>query len=76
MTETMEKLQGQFAQLTSQERAELAHFLICSLEREEDVDVEAAWEVELARRGADIQRGKATGKPAAQVFAELRAQYS
>jgi len=76
MTETMEKLKTQLEQLTSQERAELAYFLLCSLEQEEDVEAEAAWEAELARRVADIQSGKSVGKPAAQVFAELRAQYS
>jgi hypothetical protein len=48
MTETMEKLKTQLGQLTSQERAELAYFLPCSLE--EDREGEAAWEVELARR--------------------------
>ena len=59
-----------------QERAELAHFLLCSLEQEAETDVDAAWEAELARRVADIQSGKVVGLPAAQVFDELRAQFS
>ena len=41
-----------------------------------DADVDAAWEAELARRVADIQSGKVVGIPAAQVFDELRAQFS
>jgi putative addiction module component (TIGR02574 family) len=76
MTETVEKLKGQMEQLSSRERAELVYFLIRSLEPEEDADADAAWEVELARRVADIQSGKVIGKPAAQVFDELRTQYS
>ena len=76
MTDTMEKLKTQLGRLTNQERAELAHFLLCSLEQEDDGEIEAAWEAELARRVADIQSGKAVGKPAAQIFAELRTQYS
>jgi putative addiction module component (TIGR02574 family) len=76
MTEIMEQLKGQLERLPSQERAELAHFLLCSLEQEAEADVDAAWEAELARRVADIQSGKVVGIPAAQVFDELRAQFS
>ena len=76
MTETMEQLKGQLERLPRQERAELAHFLLCSLEQEAETDVDAAWEAELARRVADIQSGKVVGIPAAQVFDELRAQFS
>ena len=48
-------------QLSSRERAKLVSFLLRSLEPEEDVEVEAAWEAELARRVTDIQRGKVVG---------------
>ena len=43
---------------------------------EKDEGYEAAWEVELARRVEDIESGRVTGKPAKQVFAELRKKYS
>ena len=76
MTATMEQLKVQLERLPRQERAELAHFLLCSLEQEADADVDAAWEAELARRMADMQSGKVVGIPAAQVFDELRAQFS
>jgi putative addiction module component (TIGR02574 family) len=76
MAETIEQLKMQLERLPRQERAELAHFLLCSLEQDTDADADAAWEVELARRVADIQSGKVVGIPAAQVFAELRAQFS
>src|SRR5713101_8587542 len=59
----LEQLKSQLGLLTPQERAELAHFLLLSLEEEADEGVEAAWEAELARREAEIKSGKAVGKP-------------
>jgi putative addiction module component (TIGR02574 family) len=81
MPTAIENLKAELAGLTEQERAELAHFLLDTLDNTEvdatiDVDVEAAWDAELARRADEIQRGTAVGKPAEQVFAELREKYS
>jgi putative addiction module component (TIGR02574 family) len=76
MTETAEKLKAQLSQLSMQERAELAHFLIHPLDEGVDADAEAAWEAELARRVEEIRSGKAVGEPADKVFAELRKKYS
>ena len=76
MTETAEQLKAQLSQLSTQERAELAHFLIHSLDEGVDADAEAAWDAELARRMAEIRSGKAVGEPADKVFAELRKKYS
>ena len=76
MTEIAEKLKSQLSQLSIQERAELAHFLIHSLDEGVDADAEAAWDAELARRMEDIRSGKAVGEPADKVFAELREKYS
>lgn len=76
MTEAVERLKAELGTLTSEERADIAHFLIHTLEQEEDGDVEAAWDAELARRAAEIEEGRVTGKPAEQVFAELRKKYS
>jgi putative addiction module component (TIGR02574 family) len=49
----------------------LAHFLLHSLEPEEE-DLAAAWDLEIARRVDEIQSGRAAGTPAEEVFAELR----
>jgi putative addiction module component (TIGR02574 family) len=73
MTETAEKLK---AQLSTQERAELAHFLIHSLDEGVDADVETVWDTELARRLEEIRSGNTVGEPADKVFAELRKKYS
>jgi putative addiction module component (TIGR02574 family) len=76
MTETAERMKHELAQLSQRDRAELAHFLIHSLDEEADPDAEAAWDAELARRMAEIQSGQAVGEPAEQVFAEIRAKYT
>lgn len=76
MTETAEKLKSELSQLSRQERAELAHFLIHSLDEEVDEDAEAAWDAELAQRMEELKSGKAIGEPADKVFAELRAKYA
>ncbi|MFI5458641.1 MAG: addiction module protein [Isosphaerales bacterium] len=79
MAVALERLKVELAGLTEQERADLAHFLLNSLDDASagaDADVEAAWDTELARRADEIQRGTAVGKPADQVFAELRQKHS
>ncbi len=75
MSVTLEALKSQLGALPNRDRAELARFLIDSLEPGADDDAEAAWETELARRVADIRAGRVVGKPADQVFAELRERF-
>ncbi len=76
MTETAEKLKTELSQLSTKERAELAYFLIHSLDEGSDYDVENAWDSELTQRMKEIDSGKALGKPSNQVFAELKEKYS
>jgi putative addiction module component (TIGR02574 family) len=76
MTETAEKLKIELSRLSIKERAELADFLIHSLDEEVDYDVESAGDVELVRRMKGINNGTASGQPSHQVFTELREQYS
>jgi putative addiction module component (TIGR02574 family) len=77
MSATLEQLKTVIAELTLEEKAELANFLADSIDQGEgaDGDVEAAWDGELARRADEIQSGRASGKPADVVFAELREKY-
>jgi putative addiction module component (TIGR02574 family) len=73
----LEDLKAELAGLTEQERAELAHFLIDTLDNAKaEGDIEAAWDAGLTRRADEIQRGTAVGKPSDQVFAELRQKHS
>ncbi len=76
MSVTAEKLRTELANLNDADRAELAHFLISSLDPGSDADAEEAWDAELARRAEEIQSGRATGEPADKVFSELRQKYS
>ena len=55
---------------------QFACFLIAPLEAQQDADAEPAWDLELARRAAEIRSGNAEGKPASQVFAKIRERFS
>jgi putative addiction module component (TIGR02574 family) len=76
MATATEELKSQLAKLPPADRAELAHYLISTLDEAADADAEAAWDEELARRQREIQCGTAVGEPAASVFARLRARLS
>jgi putative addiction module component (TIGR02574 family) len=76
MTVAMEKLKTELAELTPAERAELAHFLIDSIDDSWDEGSEAAWDDELARRAEEICSAKVQGKPVEQLFAELHEKRS
>lgn len=76
MSQASDLFASQLAQLPNNERAELAHLLLQSLDDSQDADAEAAWEQEIARRVAEIESGRATGRPAEEVMAELRRRQS
>ncbi|MEH2238320.1 addiction module protein [Nostoc sp.] len=76
MTETVEKLRLELSQLSTQERAELAYFLIHSLDEEVDNDINLAWDVELTRRLEGISSGIISGEQSDKVFTDLRKKYS
>lgn len=71
MTEAVTQILGHIDRLSQKERADLAYAVLCSLEPEDDGAAEA-WDAELSRRVAEIKSGQAVGKPAQQLFAELR----
>jgi putative addiction module component (TIGR02574 family) len=73
MSETVLQALSSLNHLSLDERAELAYELLLSLEPEGN-GPDAAWESELARRVTEIREGRARGKPAEQMFAELRAR--
>jgi putative addiction module component (TIGR02574 family) len=75
MSTAVENLKSLLAELTVEERTELARFLVDSIDLEGSFEVEAAWDRELSRRADEIRGGKASGKPAELVFAQLREKY-
>lgn len=74
MSAIAEHLKAQLSGLTAADRAELASFLLGTLEPEEEGAADA-WREEIARRVADIRSGRATGTPADEFLAELREKY-
>jgi putative addiction module component (TIGR02574 family) len=71
MTLTLQELKDASSGLAAPERAELAHFLLRSLEPEEEGWAEA-WREELGRRLQEIRSGQIVGVPAEDVLARLR----
>ena len=76
MSASVQELKKQLTILPVMQCAELAHFLIESLDQEEDPGAEAAWEAELERRIEEIKSGQAQGIPADEVFAKLREKHA
>jgi hypothetical protein len=76
MTKTAETLKIELAQLPVQDRAELAYFLIHSLDEGVDDNIFNAWDKELTQRLAEIYSGTANGEPLDKVLLALREKYS
>lgn len=63
MPETAERLKLDLSQLSAKDRAELAYFLIHSLDEETDNGVEDAWESELVPRMDEAAIAHSQRKP-------------
>ena len=60
--------------LSASERANLAHDLILSLDDPSDLELSPEHEAEIQRRVRMVKEGKATGRPAEEVFADIEAR--
>ena len=76
MSETLKQLKARLSVLPARERADLAYFLINSLDGEADPDWESSWDQELIGRESEITAGRVVGECADKVFAELREKYA
>jgi putative addiction module component (TIGR02574 family) len=77
MAALLKEIETQALQLSPQERGELIHRLIVSLEGAPEDTPEAiaqAWNEEIARRVADMDAGRTEWIPADEVMARLRAK--
>lgn len=75
MAANLKEIESQALQLSPEERGELIHRLIISLEGEPEDSPEAiakAWDEEIARRVADMEAGRTQWIPADEVMARLR----
>ena len=70
------ELREQLATLSAADRAELAQFLIESLDSEPDADAAEQWSIELKRRAESIRQGTASGEPAETVMERLWKKHS
>jgi len=71
---TVEQIREGALALSAGERAGLAHDLILSLEDPDTYELSPAQEAEIRRRVRRVKRGKAAGRPAAQVLAGIEAR--
>jgi putative addiction module component (TIGR02574 family) len=76
MTNALEQAIAQSQKLSVTDRAELASYLLNSLDATVDATADAAWEKELNQRQEDIRNGTAIGQPTENVFSELREKYA
>lgn len=76
MTNALKQLAQEALTLSMEERAELAHILITSIDDPPGEDVALAWDNELEKRVREIRQGKVKGISAEQVFARLEEKYS
>lgn len=70
-----EKVRSEVMALSASERASLAHDLILSLDDPGDYDLSLVQENEIQRRLKLVREGSASGRPASEVFADIRAKY-
>lgn len=61
--------------LSLSERASLAHDLILSLDEPSDFDLGPEQEAEIARRVQTVRDGTGQGRPAADVFRDIKAKF-
>ncbi|MBN1997526.1 addiction module protein [candidate division KSB1 bacterium] len=76
MSVLLKEIANKALDLSSEERAELVHELILSLDNLKDKGVEKAWDMEIEKRVKDIKNGTAKGRYAEDILAEIRAKYS
>jgi len=72
MTDLVAELSQRARALSPQDRARLAEELLASLEGEPQPQADAAWDAELVRRIAEVDRAAVELLPADEVFARVR----
>lgn len=76
MTALAEKLKPQLTTLSPADRAELASYLLESLDGPAEANAAQAWEAELIQRADEVRSGQAQGRPVTEAFADLRKRHS
>ena len=71
MSPALEQLKNTLSGLPAPERAELAQYLLRSLDSEDEGDVKGEWLALAEQRMADVRSGKLAGIPAEEVLKSL-----
>jgi putative addiction module component (TIGR02574 family) len=71
---TMEEIRREAMTLSAGERASLAHDLILSLEDRDAYELSPEQEAEIRKRVRRVESGRATGRAAEEVLAEIEAR--
>ena len=72
MSDALKELETKAKSLTADERAQLAEFLLESIQEPPVAEIEAAWDREIEERAAAYDRGELQTISAEDVFAEAR----
>jgi putative addiction module component (TIGR02574 family) len=72
MVLTLEQLKEALRDLPLPERAELAHFLVHSLEEPQGAEIRPEWLAVAERRMAEVKAGKVVAIPAQEVLKSLQ----
>ena len=72
MSDALKELEKKAKSLTPDERAQLAEFLLESIQEPPVAEIEAAWEREIEQRAAAYDRRELQTISAEDVFAEAR----
>lgn len=72
MSDALKELERKAKALTADERAQLAEFLLESIQEPPVAEIEAAWDREIEERAAAYDRGELQTISAEDVFAEAR----
>lgn len=72
MSDALKELEKRAQSLTANERAQLAEFLLESIQEPPVAEIEAAWDREIEERDAAYDRGELQTISAEDVFAEAR----
>ena len=75
MPATIDQLTHDALALSELDRAHLAQTLLRSLEPIAEEGVHEAWDAEIAQRLERVRQGTAQGRPADEVFRDIRARH-
>lgn len=73
---TVQKIRSDVMALSASERASLAHDLILSLDNPTEYELSAEQESEVLRRLNMVREGTASGRPASDVFDDIKTHSS